>query len=100
MFTLVQETPVDTITLNDCRQEQCEMLFGMLVLDNDRQKTNKTPVKILIDLMKIYSNDGKKYKGEEYDILDIKLQVFYDCCSKIGLLEMHHYKAYLIMLKD
>jgi hypothetical protein len=41
--------------------------------------------KLLTDLMKIYSNNDKKYRGEEYDILDVKLQVFYDCCSKIRL---------------
>jgi hypothetical protein len=37
--------------------------------------------------MKIYNDDDKKYRGEEYNILDIKLQIFYDCCSKIGLSE-------------
>jgi hypothetical protein len=26
--------------------------------------------------MKIYNNDDKKYKEEEYDILNIKLQIF------------------------
>jgi hypothetical protein len=37
--------------------------------------------------MKIYNDDDKKYGGEEYDILDIKLQIFYDYCLKIGLSE-------------
>jgi hypothetical protein len=49
--------------------------------------------------MKIYSNDDKKYGGEEYDILDVKLQVFYDCCSKIGLPDTQYYSAFSIMLK-
>ena len=49
--------------------------------------------------MKIYSNNNKKYGGEVYDILDTKLQVFYDCCSKIGLPEDQHYNAYSVMLK-
>jgi hypothetical protein len=49
--------------------------------------------------MKIYNNDDKKYGGEEYDILDLKLQVFYDCCSKIGLPDTHYYSAFSIMLK-
>ena len=35
--------------------------------------------------MKIYTNDDHKYGGEEYDILDDKLQVFYNYCTKIGL---------------
>jgi hypothetical protein len=49
--------------------------------------------------MKIYNNDDKKYGGEEYDILDVKLQVFYDCCSKIGLSDTQYYSAFSIMLK-
>jgi hypothetical protein len=49
--------------------------------------------------MKIYNNNDKKYGGEEYDILDIKLQIFYDYCLKIGLLEAQYYNAYLAMLK-
>jgi len=35
--------------------------------------------------MKIYASDDKKYGGEEYDILDIKLQVFFDYYTKVGL---------------
>jgi hypothetical protein len=49
--------------------------------------------------MKIYNNNDKKYRGEEYDILNIKLQIFYDCCSKIGLSEAQYYYAYSAMLK-
>ncbi len=49
--------------------------------------------------MKIYNNNDKKYGGEEYDVLDVKLQVFYDCCSKIGLLEEQYYNVYSVMLK-
>jgi hypothetical protein len=54
---------------------------------------------LLTDLIKIYSNNDKKYNREEYNILDIKLQVFYNCCSKIGLPETQCYYAYSIMLK-
>jgi hypothetical protein len=32
--------------------------------------------------MKIYNDNNKKYKGEAYNILDIKLQIFYDYCLK------------------
>jgi hypothetical protein len=56
-------------------------------LSTDQHETDNLPTKLLTDLMKIYNNDDKKYGGEEYNILDIKLQIFYDCCSKIGLLE-------------
>jgi hypothetical protein len=49
--------------------------------------------------MKIYNNNDKKYKGEEYNILDIKLQIFYNYCLKIGLLKAQYYYVYLAMLK-
>jgi hypothetical protein len=35
--------------------------------------------------MKIYNNDKKKFTGKIYDIFNIKLQVFYNYCVKIGL---------------
>ena len=56
--------------------------------------------KLLMDLINIYINNNKKYKGEEYNILDVKLQVFYDCCFKIRLLEEQYYNIYLVMLKE
>jgi hypothetical protein len=34
-----------------------------------------------------------------YDILDIKLRVFYDCCAKVGLPDIQYYNAFLVMLK-
>ena len=55
--------------------------------------------KLLADLMKIYNQDERKYGGEEYDILDIKLQVFYDCCTKVGLPTDQFHLAFSIMLK-
>ncbi len=69
------------------------------ILTPERDSTG-TPNKLLTELMKIYNNDDKKYGGEEYDILDVKLQVFYDCCSKIGLPEEQYHNAYSIMLKE
>lgn len=65
----------------------------------DRGDKGTTPAKPLTDLMKTYTGDDKKYGGEEYDILDVKLQVFYDCCSKIGLLEAQYHTAFSVMLK-
>jgi hypothetical protein len=49
--------------------------------------------------MKIYNNDDKKYRGEEYNIFNIKLQIFYDYCLKIGLSEEQYHHTYLAMLK-
>jgi hypothetical protein len=49
--------------------------------------------------MKIYNNDEKKFIGEIYDILDIKLRVFYNCCIKVGLLDIQYHNAFSVMLK-
>ncbi|KAF8854920.1 hypothetical protein BDZ45DRAFT_627121 [Acephala macrosclerotiorum] len=55
--------------------------------------------KLITDLMKVYPED-KRYGGELYDFLDSKLQVFYDCCNKVGLPEDQFDKAFSIMLKS
>jgi hypothetical protein len=34
-----------------------------------------------------------------YDILNIKLRIFYDCCAKIGLLNTQYYNAFSVMFK-
>jgi hypothetical protein len=49
-------------------------------------------------LKKTYNNDNK-YGGELYDIIDVKLQIFYKCCNTIRLPEDQFYKAFLVMLK-
>ena len=49
--------------------------------------------------MKVYTHDSRKYGGEQYDILDTKLQVFYDCCTKIGIQESQFHLAFSVMLK-
>jgi hypothetical protein len=53
-----------------------------------------------MDLFKLYQSDDKKYTGELYDILDIKLRVFYDCCKKVGLQKDQYHDAFSAMLKD
>jgi hypothetical protein len=53
-----------------------------------------------MDLFKLYQSDNKKYTEELYNILDIKLRVFYDCCKKVGLQEDQYYNAFSAMLKD
>jgi hypothetical protein len=70
--------------------------------ENERlqgQDTQETPTKLLMDLFKLYNNDDNKYSGELYDILDIKLRVFYDCCKKVGLQENQYHDAFSAMLK-
>jgi hypothetical protein len=49
--------------------------------------------------MKIYNNDKKKFTGEIYDILDIKLRVFYNYYIKVGLLNTQYHNAFSVILK-
>jgi hypothetical protein len=49
--------------------------------------------------MKIYNNDKKKFTGEIYDILNIKLRVFYNYCVKVGLPDTQYYNAFSVILK-
>ena len=37
--------------------------------------------------MKFYTDDAKKYKGEVYNILNIKLQVFYNYYITVKILD-------------
>ena len=50
--------------------------------------------------MKFYTDNAKKYRGEVYNILSIKLQVFYNYYITVGVLEEQYYIIFLIMLKD
>jgi hypothetical protein len=50
--------------------------------------------------MKFYTNNNKKYEGEVYNILNTKLQVFYDHCITVKVLEEQYYITFLIILKD
>jgi hypothetical protein len=50
--------------------------------------------------MKIYNNDKKRFTEKIYDILDIKLRVFYNYYIKIGLSDIQYYNTFLVMLKE
>jgi hypothetical protein len=49
-------------------------------------------------LKKTYDNNDK-YGRELYDIIDVKLQIFYECYNTIRLPEDQFYKAFPVMLK-
>jgi hypothetical protein len=49
------------------------------------QETQETLSRLIIDLFKLYQNNNKKYTRELYNILNIKLRVFYDCYKKVRL---------------
>jgi hypothetical protein len=50
--------------------------------------------------MKFYTDNNKKYRGEVYNILNTKLQVFYDYYITVKVLEEQYHIAFLIILKN
>jgi hypothetical protein len=42
--------------------------------------------KVLIEVMKVYNNNSKKYSRKKYKIYNMKLRLFRDICNRIGLL--------------
>jgi hypothetical protein len=53
---------------------------------------NKKPIapvktrKALIEVIKVYNNNSKKYSRKKYKVYSMKLRLFQDICNKIGLL--------------
>ncbi|RKF75599.1 integrase and RNaseH domain-containing protein [Golovinomyces cichoracearum] len=58
-----------------------------------------TTSKMLADLIKMYNDDRKNFRGKLFDILDNKLRVFFDNCQKIGLPSEQLSNVYSIILK-
>ncbi|KAI6251434.1 hypothetical protein HI914_00976 [Erysiphe necator] len=52
----------------------------------------------LTNLTNIYIDDSKKY-GEAHDVLSSKLNIFYDYCDKLGILDAQFNSAFSTMLK-
>ncbi len=60
---------------------------------------NIIPTKEITSLIKIYTNQDDKYGGKIYNILDAKLQVFYDYYNKAGIQTHQYYYVFSAMLK-
>jgi hypothetical protein len=41
--------------------------------------------KALIEVIKVYNNNSKKYSRKKYKIYNMKLRLFRDICNRIGL---------------
>jgi hypothetical protein len=41
--------------------------------------------KVLIEVIKVYNNNSKKYSREKYKVYSMKLRLFRDICNRIGL---------------
>ena len=67
--------------------------------EQQHEEYSNTSTKQLTDLMKVYNDDEKKFSGELYDILNNKLQIFFDCCTKVGVSKTQYKNAYSIMLR-
>ena len=50
--------------------------------------------------MKFYTNNTKNYNRKVYNILNTKLQVFYNYYITVKGLKKYFYIAFLIILKD
>jgi len=61
--------------------------------------TDEIPSREVTNLMKIYQDEEKKFGGELYDMLGTKLQVFQDCCNKVGIQRHQYHHAFSVMLK-
>ena len=66
----------------------------------NQQQPQTILTKLLTDLMKFYTDDAKKYRGEVYNILNAKLQVFYDCYITVKVPKEQYYIAFPIILKN
>ena len=49
--------------------------------------------------MKVYLDKEKKFKGELYNILRAKLQVFYNCCNKVKIQRYQYHYTFSVILK-
>jgi hypothetical protein len=53
----------------------------------------------LIEVIKVYNNNSKKYSRNKYKIYNIKLRLFRDICNRIGLLRNYYKNTYFLILK-
>jgi hypothetical protein len=70
------------------------------VEDNKKLTAPIKTRKALIEVMKIYNNDSKKYSGEKYKVYSMKLRLFQDICNRIGLLQNQYKDTYSLILKS
>jgi hypothetical protein len=56
--------------------------------------------KVLIEVMKVYNNNSKKYFREKYKIYSMKLRLFRDICNRIRLLRNQYKDTYSLILKS
>ena len=50
-------------------------------------------------MLKVYNSESIKYRGEEYNILDQKLQVLYNYYKKIRISQDYYYIVFSTILK-
>jgi hypothetical protein len=56
-------------------------------IENNKKLTALIEIKkTLIEVMKVYNNNSKKYSKKKYKVYNMKLRLFRDICNRIGLL--------------
>jgi hypothetical protein len=71
----------------------------VLETDNLHSLADENLLREVTNLIKIYQNKEKKFGGELYNTLRTKLQVFQDCCNKVGIMRHQYYYTFSVMLK-
>jgi hypothetical protein len=55
--------------------------------DNKKLTAPVKTRKALIEVIKVYNNNSKKYSRKKYKVYNIKLRLFRDICNRMGLLQ-------------
>ena len=58
----------------------------------------QTNARALTDLAKLYTDD-QKFSGDRYDVLNLKLTIFYEICGKVGIEPDRYKMAFATMLR-
>ena len=58
----------------------------------------QTNARALTDLAKLYTDD-QKFSGDRYDVLNLKLTIFYELCGKVGIEPDRYKMAFATMLR-
>src|SRR6266702_4540091 len=55
--------------------------------------------KLLTKLIKLYLDQEKKFSRELYNVLNLKLCIFYNYCQKVGIESNQYHNTYSVMLR-
>ena len=86
--------------INNPRQRA---LLGTRLYDNLRNRSydnlSRNILRHILNSSKLYIDNNIKYSGEEYDILHIKLDIFYNLYKTLGIPEECYTNVFKAMLR-